>query len=143
MPSDQIHRPGAPPAGAPGPRSVPELFGDVVGELSSLFRKEVQLARAEMGEKLGSVTGAITPIAAGGVVMLAALVVLMFAVVSLLVSLGIRPGWAQLIVGLGFALVGYLVLRGGLARLKATSLVPERTTEQLSRDARVVKEQVQ
>ncbi len=108
--------------------------GDAVGRLE---------ARAEMGEKLGSVTGAITPIVAGGVVMLASLVVLMFSVVSLLVHLGVAIGWAQLIVGLGFALIGYLALRGGLSKLKATSLVPKRTTEQLSRDARVVKEQVQ
>lgn len=140
MASDHI--PGH-PAGAPPPRSMPELFGDVIGELSSLFRKELQLARAEMGEKLGSVTGAITPVVAGGVVMLASLVLLMLALVSLLVHLGVPPGWAQLIVGVGFALLGYLLLRGGIAKLQSTSLVPERTTEQLSRDARVVKEQVQ
>jgi hypothetical protein len=141
MPSDNMHN-HHPAGGAPG-RSMPELFGDVVSELSSLFRKEVQLARAEMGEKLGSLTGAITPIVAGGVVMLAALIVLMFSVVSLLVYLGVPVGWSQLIVGLGFVLIGYLVLNSGLSRLKATSLVPARTTEQLSRDARVVKEQVQ
>jgi hypothetical protein len=140
MPSDNIHNH---PATTQSARSMPELFGDVVSELSSLFRKEVQLARAEMGEKLGSLTGAITPIVAGGVVMLAALIVLLFSVVSLLVHLGVPVGWAQLIVGLGFVLVGYLALQGGLSKLKATSLVPERTTEQLSRDARVVKEQVQ
>jgi len=140
MASDHI--PGH-PAGAQQPRSMPELFGDVIGELSSLFRKELQLARAEMGEKVGSITDAITPIAAGGVVMLASLVLLMLALVSLLVHLGVPLGWAQLIVGVGFALLGYLLLRGGVAKLQATSLVPERTTEQLSRDARVVKEQVQ
>lgn len=134
---------GQPLGATQQPRSMPELFGDVVSQLSSLFRKEVQLARAEMGEKLGSVTAAIAPIVVGGVVMLASLVLLMLSVVSLLVYFGVPVGWSQLSVGLGFALIGFLALRGGLATLKATSLVPERTTEQLSRDARVVKEQVQ
>jgi hypothetical protein len=141
MASDQIT--GGHPAGAPPARSMPELFGDVIGELSALFRKELQLARAEMGEKFGSLTGAITPIVAGGVVMLASLILLMLALVSLLIHFGVPPGWAQLIVGIGFALLGYVLLRGGLSKLQSTSLVPERTTEQLSRDARVVKEQVQ
>lgn len=123
-------------------RSVPELFSDLVNQLSSLFRKEVQLARAEVGEKVNQVSGAAASIAVGGVLMLGALVMLLHALAALLIHLGLAAGWAYLATGVVVALVGYLVLQGGLSRLKASNLTPQRTVEQLSRDAAVAKEQV-
>jgi UDP-N-acetylmuramyl pentapeptide phosphotransferase/UDP-N-acetylglucosamine-1-phosphate transferase len=123
-------------------RSVPELFSSVVGQISTLFRKEIQLARAEMGEKFGQAASAITPLAAGGAVLLGALIILMFALAALLESFGIENGWALLIVGVVFAVLGYVLLRSGLSQLKTSNLMPERTAEQLSRDAQVAKEQV-
>jgi Putative Actinobacterial Holin-X, holin superfamily III len=127
-----------------GRSSVPELLGNALGQVSTLFRKEIQLARAEMGEKFGQAAGAIVPIAAGGAVLLGVLILLLFALASLLVRLfGLATGWAQLIVAVVFALVGYALVRSGLSTLKTSNLVPERATEQLSRDAQVAKEQVQ
>ena len=138
MPSDSNR-----PAGG-GRSSVPELLSNALGQVSTLVRKEVQLARAEMGEKFGQAAGAIAPIAAGGAVLLGALILLLFALASLLVRLfDLATGWAQLIVAVVFALVGYLLVRSGLSQLKTSNLVPERTAEQLSRDAQAVKEQVQ
>ena len=122
--------------------SVADLFGNVVTELTTLVRKEVQLARAELGEKAGQVAGAAASLAIGGVLLLAALIILLQAAVVLLVRLGVPPGWAEVIVAAAVGLIGYLLLRGGLNRLKASNLVPTRTAEQLSRDAAVVKEQV-
>lgn len=143
MPSD-LNKPldsDRSPAG--GRSSVPELFSNALGHLSTLFRKEVQLARAEMGEKFGQAAGAIAPLAAGGALLLGALIVLLFAAVSLLVRFGgIAVGWAQLIVAAAFALLGYLLIRAGLSKLKVSNLMPDRTAEQLSRDAQAVKEQV-
>jgi len=131
------------PAGG-GRSSVPELLTNALGQVSTLVRKEVQLARAEMGEKFGQAAGAIAPIAAGGAVLLGVLILLLFALASLLVRLfDLATGWAQLIVAVVFALVGYLLVRSGLSKLKTSNLVPERTADQLSRDAQVVKEQVQ
>ncbi|MBK1660508.1 phage holin family protein [Paracraurococcus ruber] len=125
-----------------GDRSLPELFGSLINQLSTLVRQEVRLARAEIGEKLGDASGAVTPIAAGGGLLLGALIVLLFALVSLLVAFGIAQGLAELIVGLLAALLGYGLVRSGLAQLKSSNLVPSRTTTQLSRDAQVAKEQV-
>ena len=138
MPSDSNR-----PAGG-GRSSVPELLSNALGQVSTLVRKEVQLARAEMGEKFGQAAGAIAPIAAGGAVLLGALILLLFALASLLVRLfDLATGWAQLIVAVVSALVGYLLVRSGLSQLKTSNLVPERTAEQISRDAQAVKEQVQ
>lgn len=123
-------------------RSLPELFSNLVGQLSTLFRKEVQLARAEMGEKFGQMAGAFAPLGAGGALLLGALIMLLFALESLLVSFGLAVGWSRLIVGVVAALAGYGLLRSGLSQLKTSNLMPERTAEQISRDAQVAKEQV-
>ncbi|MBU8539313.1 phage holin family protein [Falsiroseomonas tokyonensis] len=123
-------------------RSLPELFGVAIDQISTLFRQEVQLARAEVGEKISQTTGAITPLGAGAGMLLGALILLLFALVSLLVQLGVPIGWSQLIVGLVAALLGYALIRGGVSKLNTTSLMPHRTAEQLSRDAQVAKEQV-
>lgn len=124
-------------------RSVPELLGNLVNQVSTLFRKEVQLARAEVGEKVGQATGSIVSLAAGGVLLLAALMILLEAVVAFLAYLGIPVPWARLIVGVVVALIGYALVRSGMSGLKTSNLVPNRTVEQLSRDAAVAKEQVQ
>ena len=90
MPSDSNR-----PAGG-GRSSVPELLSSALSQVSTLVRKEVQLARAEMGEKFGQAAGAIAPIAAGGAVLLGALILLLFALASLLVRLfDLATGWHQ------------------------------------------------
>lgn len=137
MPSDQIRPPPE------RDRTVPELVSSVIGQISTLFRKEVQLARAEMGEKLGSMGTAVVPLAAGGGMVFAALILLLFALAALVTNLfGIATGWSLLIVGVLAAIIGYALIRGGLSKLSAANLMPSRTAEQLSRDAQVAKETV-
>lgn len=124
-------------------RSATDLFGSVVTQISTLFRKEMQLARAEMGEKVGEASGAAALIAIGGGLLFAGLIILLQGIVTFLVYAGIPVAWSQVIVFVVVGLIGYSMLRSGMNRLKATNLVPSRTAEQLSRDAAVVKEQVQ
>jgi hypothetical protein len=124
-------------------RGVGELLGDAVTQLSTLFRKEVQLARAEMGEKVAEAGGAIPGIAGGAALGLGALVLLLMAAAAGVSRLfDLAAGWGLLIVGVLAAVVGYALIRGGIAKLKATNLTPHRTAEQLSRDAQAAKEQV-
>jgi len=124
-------------------RSVPELFGDLVNQLSTLFRKEVQLARAEMGEKVGEMSSAIPGLAAGGALLFGALIMLLTAFAALLSRLlDLPPGWGFVLSALVAGVLGYVLLRAGLSKLKVSNLVPERTAHQLSRDAQVAKEQV-
>jgi drug/metabolite transporter (DMT)-like permease len=123
-------------------RSVTELLGDLASQVSALFRKEIQLARAEVGEKIGEAGSSVGFLAAGGIMALAALIVLLFALVAGLVEMGLEAWLAGLIVGVVVALAGYALLRTGLSRLKASNLTPRRTAEQLSRDAAAAKEAV-
>jgi hypothetical protein len=48
-------------------RSVPELFTDLINQFTTLFRKEIQLARTEISEKIGEAISGLG-IIIGGVV---------------------------------------------------------------------------
>lgn len=124
-------------------RGVGELLGDMVNQLTTLFRKELQLARAEMSEKVSEAVSALPGIAGGGALAFGGLILLLMSAAAGISRLfDIAAGWSLLIVGVLAALIGYALVRGGISKLKATNLTPHRTAEQLSRDAQAAKEQV-
>lgn len=138
-----VHDPRADRAAHHDPRSVPELLSDLVNQTTTLFRKEGELIRAEMSEKLGQLLGAAGALAAGGILLLVALIVLSLALVhaiSQIFDIGI--GWSALIVGILLAVVGAVLLMKGKNSLDAGNLAPRRTIHQVKRDANLVKEQV-
>lgn len=122
-------------------KSIPELFSDLVDHLPRLFRKEVQLAKAEAAEKVQQATGAVVYMAIGGVVLLAALIMLLHAIVAWLVVAGLDVQWGTLIVAVVVGIFGYVFLQKGMSDIKASNLKPARTVEQLRTDARATKEQ--
>src|ERR687893_676880 len=102
------------------PRSVPELLSDLVNQATTLFRKEGELIRAELSEKLGQILGAAGALAAGGILLLVALIVLALALVHAVSQIGdMGVGWASLIVGLVLAVAGALLLIKGKNSLGA------------------------
>lgn len=123
-------------------KNIPELFSDLVEHLSTLFRKELHLAKAEAREKVNQAVGAAASIAIGGVVLLGAFLMLLHSAVAWLVILGLEVQWSTLVVGVVVALIGYVMLRKGINNLKASNLTPERTVTQLRNDARTAKEQI-
>ena len=124
-------------------RSFKELFGDLTSRVSNLFRKEIELARAEASEKIGQAGLAAGSIAGGAILALAALIVLLQALVIALTELGLAPALASLIVGGVVAIIAFALIYKGLNDLKAANLAPTRTVDSLRRDAHMVKEQVQ
>jgi TRAP-type C4-dicarboxylate transport system permease small subunit len=123
-------------------RSIPELFSDLIQNVTTLFRTEVRLAKAEASEKLETIKGAAGLIAMAGLFLLAALIAFTDLLTVWLVLLGMPVGWSGLIVTVVLAVIGFVMLQAGRARLKARNLTPDRTVHQLNRDATVVKEQV-
>ncbi|HLT76803.1 MAG TPA: phage holin family protein [Ferrovibrio sp.] len=123
-------------------RSIADILRDLISQVTTLARKESQLARAEVSEKLGQIAGGLAMIVGGAVLLIPALVILLGAAVTALINAGIQPHWAALIVGGGTLLIGALLLLAGLSRLKAEKLVPNRTLDQLQRDADVAKSQI-
>ncbi len=127
-------------------KSLATLFSDLTREMVDLVRQEIALARAEMSQNISSATAAITAVAIGAVVALAGLFIILQAVVKgveMLLPPSVAPWLAPLLVGLVFALIGYLLLRGGTAKLKPDNLMPHRTMDSLRRDKGLVKEKVQ
>ena len=121
-------------------RSVATLISDLAQQASTLVQTEVRLLKAEMSEKASKVGTGVAEMAAGAICLLAALIVLLFALVAALAETGMGPGWAALLVGVIVALLGVFLLKNGSTSF--TNLTPDRTTEQLGQDARVVKEQL-
>lgn len=124
-------------------RSLKDLLADLSNSITTLFRREIQLARAETSEKVTQVAVAIGSIAGGAILALAALIVLLQALVLALAAAGVPASWASLIVGVVVAIVAYVLIHKGTSDLKAGNLAPNRTVDSLKRDAQVAKEQVQ
>lgn len=126
-------------------RSLLNLFSDLWRETTTLVHEEAELAKAELSEKVSQVTTGAGEIAAGGAILFAGFIVLLFAAVGALElmlptehSIWIAP----LIVGLVVMIIGYIALSRGKKQMQAESLAPQRTLESLKRDARLAKEHV-
>jgi hypothetical protein len=123
-------------------RPISAILADLVNQFTGLIRKEGQLARAEMSEKIGEIGMALGLVVGGAVLLIPALVILLQAAVAGLVATGLAVGWASLIVGGVVLVIGLLLLAIGVNRLKTARLVPDKTLEQLQRDAAVAVQQV-
>ena len=127
-------------------RSLVGLLSDLWRETQTLVHQEAQLAKAELSEKVSQVTTGAGEIAAGGAVLFAGFLVLLFAAVGALQLMidSEHAIWiAPLVVGAVVMIVGYILLSRGRKQLQADSMVPQRTVQSLQRDARLAKEHVQ
>jgi drug/metabolite transporter (DMT)-like permease len=131
-------------------RPLAELLGGLASDISGLFRKEIQLAKAEASEKLHQTIGGVVSLVIGAVLALGALGVLLSAIVSLLASFFVNQGLdpalsnaiAAGIVTIVVGIIAYIFFNRGLSALKANNLNMNRTTASLSRDADIVKERL-
>jgi hypothetical protein len=119
--------------------SIGELLGQLANNSAALVRDELALARQEMGEKVTSFRSGVITITIGAVVGLLALMALTAAAVIGLAHV-MDAGYAALIIGGVFAVVGGIIVSTGLNRLKQTSLKPEQTIKTLEEDKEWLKE---
>ena len=123
-------------------RSTAEIIGDLFTQFPALVRKESQLARAEMSEKISQVGFGATFIVCGAVLLIPALVVLLQAAVTALEQYQFQPIAAALIVAGAVLLIGIILLIIGITRLKVENLVPNKTIHQIQQDASAAKQQL-
>jgi Putative Actinobacterial Holin-X, holin superfamily III len=123
-------------------RSVPDLVSSVFRQLAELMRTEGSLARAEMSEKMSYIGSGLGLLVAGAILAMPALVVLLEAAVAGLVESGMAPYWAAFLIGGLCLLLGIIFLLVGASRLRARNLVPDKTLQQLQRDADAARNQV-
>lgn len=123
-------------------RPITDIFTDLIDQMMTLLRKEGELARTEVSEKVGQVAGGLALIVIGAVLLIPALVILLDAAVAALVENGLlAQPWSALVVGGAALLIGIILALVGMSRLKAERLVPNRTIHQLQRDLSVAKQQ--
>jgi hypothetical protein len=123
-------------------RTIGNLLTDVLGDVTHLFQTEIRLIRVEFNEKLSRLANGGVMVACGAVAALAALFLLLQALVRWLEIAGLPNQWGYLIVGLVIAAGAAFALTRGISNIKSTSLVPDRTLEQVRADVETVKEHV-
>lgn len=124
-------------------RSIATLFSDLTQETTTLLRKEVELAKVEISEKVSQTQSGLVSLAVGGAIAYAGLLVLLAAAVyGLATLLDGNMGLSALIVGVVVAIIGYVLLLRGRSNLKAENLTLPRTAGSLRRDTELAKEQM-
>jgi hypothetical protein len=112
-------------------RSLGELFTDLSRDIALLVRKEIELARLEIGRIGATLARRATFIAIGAVLCIAGLLSLVATLTLGGVALGLSPWASSAIVTLVVLALGGLLVARGLAALRKDSLVPTETIQTL------------
>jgi hypothetical protein len=120
-------------------KTLGELFSDLSRDTATLVRHEVRLASAELSAKASRVGRHAAFIAVGGAVAYAGLLGIMAGLVVVLQTAGLTWWASAFIVGVGFALVGYLLAQRGISALGREQMAPRQTIATLKEGAEWVK----
>jgi len=118
--------------------SIGELLGNISGDLSQLFRQEVELAKAELKQEASKAGKAAGFLGVAGFAGYLAVVLLSFALVFALANV-MDAGWAALIVAVIWLIIGGVLFVSGRSKLKSVDPVPHRTVDTLKEDAQWLK----
>ena len=122
----------------PQESSVGQLISEISDDLSTLFRQEIELAKAEVRQEARKAGRAAGMLGAAGFAGYMVALLLTLAVVAGLSNV-MDPGWAALLVAVVWAVVGAVLYVTGRQRLRAVSPVPQQTVETLKEDAQWLK----
>lgn len=122
-------------------RSIPEVISSLTGDLANLVRKESELIRTEVSEKISEAGKAGARMSVGAALLLGGFLALLAAIVIGLDRF-MDLFWAALLVGVVAGLIGFTLVRNAAQKVKPAALAPERTARQLQKDADLMKEQV-
>jgi hypothetical protein len=121
-------------------RAISGLLGDALSQFAKLFQNEVDLAKAEFGEKIQQLGTTMGFIGAGAVLVIPAIVMALFALSAALIS----DGWSQPVSYLASAVLAAIIagilFAIGINRLDARQLAPRETMRQFEKDKDAVKE---
>jgi hypothetical protein len=133
-----------------GNGTLADLIGGLASDISGLFRKEIQLAKAEASEKLDDALKAGRNLAIGAVLAIGAIGVFLAALVAGLAALLVGLGMAEqpanfvaaLVITAAVGAIAWAFTARGIAEFKANKLNMERTAHSLQMDAAAVKESI-
>ncbi|GJL64543.1 MAG: hypothetical protein NPIRA04_31970 [Nitrospirales bacterium] len=110
-----------------------ELFKELIHEVKTLLKQEVELVKAEMSKKASRAGKDLVFVGIGAVLAYGGLLVLLAAAVLLIAQ--ILPHWAAaLAVGIVVVAVGYGLIHKGLSDLKQVNPVPHQAINALKED---------
>ena len=103
---------------------------------------EIDLAKAELSAKASQVGSSITFFAAGGLFVIPALTLALFALSAALIERGWSQSVAYLLAAVLAVIVAAVLFTIGVNRLDAGRLAPRETLEQLDKDKQLAKRSV-
>ncbi|MBU6463583.1 MAG: phage holin family protein [Bradyrhizobium sp.] len=120
-------------------RIISTLLGDALSQFTKLFQNEVDLAKAELGEKVQKISSSLGLITGGAVLIIPGLVMALFALSAALMSAGWSQPISYLLSAILALVIAGILLAIGFSRLNARNLAPRETMKQLRRDKNAVK----
>ncbi len=124
-------------------RPIGDLLSDLASQVSTLVRREIELARTEIASSLMQVGRGAGLTGLGGVLVHAGFLALLVAAVLGLIEASVDPWLAALIVGVLVIGVGIVITSIGLKQVQETDMAPRQTVASIRRDVEYVKEQIQ
>jgi hypothetical protein len=140
VPPQAVPPPAVPPQAAPPPHATPpvdvadssvgELMSNVMKDVSTLLRQEVELAKAEVKTEATKAAKGAGMFGGAG---FAGYMVLLFLSVALWQGLEnvMDGGWASLVVAALWAIIGAVLYATGRSEFRRVNPKPERTVETL------------
>ncbi|KAB8180065.1 phage holin family protein [Microbispora catharanthi] len=119
----------------PAEPSLGKLVGEIGEDLSTLFRQEVELAKAEIRQEAAKAGKAAGMLGGAG---FAGYMVALLVTLAVVFGLGnvMDLAWAALIVAAVWAVIGGVLFARGRERMREVNPTPEQTIETLKEDVR-------
>lgn len=115
-------------------RSLSAIVGDATRDISTLVRKEIELAKLELTREAGKMAAAGGLFGAAGALAVVAFLFLSAALGFGLWELGLEPWAAALAVGVLYLLIAGIMAAVGSRTLKNVNATPERTIRTIKED---------
>lgn len=115
------------------------LLGGIANDVQDLVRGEIALARSEMEQKFERFVLAVIWLLGGALLGFAGLVVALEGVAAAL-ALALPVWLASLIIGIVIVVLGAAFAKSGLTMMSLKSLTPDRTADNIQKDAHLIKE---
>jgi len=124
-------------------RTISTLLGDALSQFAKLFQNEMDLAKAEFGDKVQKLGVSLGLMVGGALLVIPALVMALFALSAALIGAGWSEPMSYLTSAIVAAVIAGVLFAIGVNRLDARNLAPRETMRQLEKDKDTVKGMVQ
>ena len=118
-------------------------FQKILRVVPGLFRRDAQLLRAELREKLGAIGLGVALTIGAAVLFMTAVILLFVAAIAALVEYGFSLTAAILIVTGALLVCGMACLYFGLRQLQAKNLIPSKSIARVQHDVEKIKSEVE